>query len=133
MKNHLFLYGTLLTGASDEVANIVRQFRRVGEAYVRGKLYDLGEYPGAVADPSSNTSIRGELVELPPDQELLEELDRYEEFYPSSPEASLFVRKRTRVKTADGRDHEAWIYIYNKDPGDAPIVRGGDYSKSRVA
>jgi gamma-glutamylcyclotransferase (GGCT)/AIG2-like uncharacterized protein YtfP len=102
-------------------------------AYVPGRLYDFGDYPGAILDPSSETSICGELVALPPDQTLIDELDKYEEFDPSNPEASLFIRKRTKVMLANGESLEAWIYVYNRDPGDAPIVRGGDYSKSKVA
>lgn len=134
MSEYLFLYGTLLpTEAAEEIAHVVRRFHHVGSASVPGRLYDFGDYPGAVLDPSSPTSICGELVALPTDETLLGELDRYEEFQPANPEASLFIRKKTKVMVTDGRSFEAWIYVLNRDPGDAPIVRGGDYSKSKVA
>ena len=134
MTDYLFIYGTLMPSEADkEIAHIVKQLRRIGAAYVRGRLYNLGEYPAAVIDHSSNTSIRGELVELPADKAILDALDKYEEFDPSRPEKSLFVRKKAKVKLANGRNVEGWMYVYNRDPGNAPIIRGGNYSKSKVA
>ena len=134
MTDYLFMYGTLMpTEADQEIAPIVKRLRRIGAAYVRGRLYNLGEYPGAIIDQSSNTSIHGELVELPADKAVLDALDKYEEFDSSRPEKSLFVRKKAKIELASGRSVEAWIYVYNRDPGNAPIVRGGNYSKSRVA
>jgi hypothetical protein len=46
MTEYLYLYGTLMPNEADnEVAHVVRRLRRVGAAYVRGRLYNLGEYP----------------------------------------------------------------------------------------
>lgn len=134
MIKYLFLYGTLMQHESDEeVALVVNRLHRVGAASVRGRLYDFGDYPGAVVDPSSNTSVRGELVELPDDESFLHTLDRYEEFDPTDPQNSLFIRTKARIQLTDGRSVDAWMYIYNKHPGDAPIITGGTYSKSKVA
>ncbi|HKU75728.1 MAG TPA: gamma-glutamylcyclotransferase family protein [Pyrinomonadaceae bacterium] len=134
MSQHLFLYGTLLPSeAPTEIASIVKRFRRLGSAHVRGRLYDFGEFPGAVLDPSSRTIIHGELVALPSDERILQELDRYEEFDPSDPKRSLFVRKKAKVQMANGSSREGWIYVYNKPPGKARLVRGGDYLRSKVA
>jgi len=78
MSQHLFLYGTLLPGeAPNEIASIVKRFRRLGSAHVRGRLYDFGEFPGAVLDPSSRSLVHGELVLLPSDGRILEALDQY--------------------------------------------------------
>ncbi len=134
MREYLFLYGTLVPErAPDEVASVVRRFRPIGRAHVRGRLYDFGDFPGAILDPSSGATIQGQLVQLPADKALLRVLDRYEEFDPSKPKTSLFVRKKAEVKLSDGRSIKCWVYVYNRDPGDAPIVRGGDYSKVKVA
>jgi len=133
MSKYLFLYGQLLQPEPDkELALVVNRFHRIGAASVRGRLYDLGDYPGAVVDPSSNTSVRGELVEVPEDESILA-LDTYEEFDPTNPEHSLFVRKEVRIQLSDGRDVDAWMYVYNRHPGDAPLITGGIYSKSQVA
>src|SRR5689334_17315084 len=103
MNEYLFLYGTLLpTQAPKEIASIVKRFRRLGPARVRGKLYDFGEFPGAVLDSSTRNVIQGELVALPSDERILEALDRYEEFDPLDTRNSLFVRKKARVRMANG-------------------------------
>ena len=134
MNQHLFLYGTLLPSeAPKEIASIVKCFRRVGLAHVRGRLYDLGEFPGAVLDSSSRTMIHGELVALPSNGQILEALDRYEEFDPSAPKTSLFVRKKAKIHMANGSTREGWIYVYNRPPGKAKLLRGGDYVRSKVA
>jgi gamma-glutamylcyclotransferase (GGCT)/AIG2-like uncharacterized protein YtfP len=133
MTEYLFLYGTLMPNeADDEVAHIVKRLRRIGAAYVRGRLYNFGEYPGAVIDHSATTSVHGEVVELP-DKGILHVLDKYEEFDPLRPQKSLFVRKKTKIKLANGRHIEGWMYVYNRNPGNAPIIRGGNYSRSKVA
>ncbi|HZM99280.1 MAG TPA: gamma-glutamylcyclotransferase family protein [Pyrinomonadaceae bacterium] len=132
MSQHLFVYGTLLpTEAPKEIASMVKRFRRLGSAHVRGRLYDFGEFPGAVLDPSSRTIIHGELVVLPSDERILEALDRYEEFDPSDPKRSLFVRKKAMVRMANGSSREGWIYVYNRHPGKAKLVRSGDYLRSK--
>jgi len=133
MSQHLFLYGTLLPGeAAEEVASIVKRFRRLGSAHVRGRLYDFGEFPGAVLDHSSRTMIHGQLVLLPSDGRILEALDRYEEFDPLDPRKSLLVRKKAKVWMANGSSREGWIYVYNRHPGKAKLVHGGDYLRTKV-
>ena len=134
MSQHLFLYGTLLTSeAPQEIASLVKRARRLGSACVRGRLYDFGEFPGAVLDPSSRSMIYGELVVLPSDERLLEALDQYEEFDPLDPKRSLFIRKKAKVRMANGSSREGWIYVYNRHPGRAKLVRSGDYLRSKVA
>lgn len=134
MSQHLFIYGTLLPGeAPEDIASIVKRLRRLGSARVRGRLYDFGEFPGAVLDPSSRTMVYGELVALPSDEGLLEALDRYEEFDSSDPKRSLFIRKKAKIWMANGSSREGWIYVYNRHPGRAKLVRGGDYLRSKVA
>jgi gamma-glutamylcyclotransferase (GGCT)/AIG2-like uncharacterized protein YtfP len=134
MSEHLFVYGTLLSGEAPKgIASIVKRCRRLGLAYVRGRLYDLGEYPGAILDPSSPNMVQGELIALPPEGGILDALDRYEEFNPLDPKRSLFIRKKAKIWMANGSSREGWIYVYNKHPGKARLVRGRDYVRSKVA
>ena len=134
MSEYLFLYGTLLSGASTkESSRVVKKLTRVGIATVRGRLYDFGEYPGAVLDRASKSSIKGQLFELPDDDSTLKALDDYEEFSSTDRKNSLFVRTRTRVTLQGGRQLNAWIYVYNRNPGNAPRITSGDYSKTRAA
>jgi gamma-glutamylcyclotransferase (GGCT)/AIG2-like uncharacterized protein YtfP len=104
MSEYLFLYGTLLPGdATDESSRIVRRLKRVGSATIRGRLYDFGEYPGAVLDRTAKSSIKGELFELPNDDSALKALDDYEEFNRTDRKNSLFVRTRTVATLQGGR------------------------------
>jgi len=134
MKEYLFLYGTLLPEyAPDEIAREVRQLHHVGCASVRGRLYDLGQYPGAILDASTGMKIYGQLFVLPTDQRILHALDTYEGFEPSNTKSSLFIRQNATVALSDGRTVQCWVYVYNRDPGTAPLVSGGDYAKFQAA
>lgn len=130
-KHYLFSYGTLLPGlAPAEIRPTVQRLRRVGKGFVRGQLFDLGEYPGAVLG-RSGSPIAGQIFELPDDPEVLHRLDEYEGFNPSDPRASLFIRKRRYVRLEDGRRIFCWVYAYNRPVKSARAVSGGNYGKAR--
>jgi gamma-glutamylcyclotransferase (GGCT)/AIG2-like uncharacterized protein YtfP len=134
MSDYLFLYGTLLPNeAPGELSALIRKLRKVGEGCVRGRLYDLGDYPGAILDAHSDTSVSGEVFALPEGQSILPDLDSYEDFDPADRRGSLFVRERHPVSLSDGRCLECWVYVYNRNPGKAPLVVGGDYAKYKAA
>lgn len=131
---YLFLYGTLLVdGVPDEVAGAVRSLRRIGPAHVRGRLYDLGEYPGAILAPSSKTLIHGEIFQVPVTADVLNAIDEYEEFYPANKEDSLFIRTKAEATLTNGQQVYCWMYVYNDDPGTAPLLADGVYPKTKAA
>jgi gamma-glutamylcyclotransferase (GGCT)/AIG2-like uncharacterized protein YtfP len=131
---YLFLYGTLLAdGLPDDVVGALKALRRIGPAQVRGRLFDLGEYPGAILAPSSKTVVRGELFELPSSPAILKALDNYEEFDPANKEGSLFVRTKVKATLLDGPKVDCWVYVYNDDPGSAPLLADGVYSNTKAA
>jgi len=35
------------------------------------------------------------------------------------------------VRMANGSSREGWIYVYNRHPGKAKLVRSGDYLRSK--
>ena len=134
MSKYLFVYGTLRPAlAPPEMIGAVHQLRPVGPAKLRGRLYDLGQYPGAIPDAASDTFISGEVFELPEDPNVLASLDAYEGFDPARPRESLFVRTETLVTLSDGRGLTCWIYLYNRIPTAAPLIAGGDYAEARAA
>lgn len=131
MSDYLFVYGTLLPHLAPEaILNEVRQFKWLGHAAVRGRLYNLGLYPGAVLDIAADTQIIGQVCQLPDNPAVLSALDDYEGVYyaDNSPD-SLFVRTTTVAEFLDGREMTCWIYVYNRDVGDAALVPDGDYTK----
>jgi gamma-glutamylcyclotransferase (GGCT)/AIG2-like uncharacterized protein YtfP len=132
VTHHLFVYGTLSPQhAPPEIAATVRRLRPVGAASVRGRLYDLGEYPGAILSKSSRSVIRGEVFELPSDSQTLSSLDNYEGFEPGKPGSSLFVRRTWSVVMDDGTRLRCWVYVYNGDTRRALPVRNGRYTRRR--
>ncbi|MGA2171196.1 MAG: gamma-glutamylcyclotransferase family protein, partial [Terracidiphilus sp.] len=115
MSDYLFTYGTLHPGhAPDEIAPAVEKLRPVGTGYVYGVLYDLGDYPGVVLDPTSNQKISGTVFRLSEDENVLRQLDEYEGFDQASPEQSLFLRTLRSVTLDSGETLPCWIYVYNR-------------------
>lgn len=58
MPDYLFAYGTLLPGAAPaEISGAAARLKAVGEGQVRGLLYDLGHFPGAVLDAAGNEFV----------------------------------------------------------------------------
>ncbi len=105
------------------------KLRPVGEGFVRGVLYDLGGYPGAVADPGAEGRIVGTVMELPEDEGVLERLDRYEGFDPLALETSEYIRERQNVELKTGGTVECWFYRYNRKPRDLPRVESGAWGR----
>ncbi|HKP70733.1 MAG TPA: gamma-glutamylcyclotransferase family protein [Pyrinomonadaceae bacterium] len=130
MSDYIFIYGTLAPDiAPTEIAPAVSKLKFIGRGYVYGKLYDLGEYPGAKLSRRVRSKVRGRVYRLPTNKQVIKSLDAYEEFRPDNPEKSLYLRKRAPVTLDNGKTLETWIYEYNGDVSFSPVVRGGDYSK----
>ena len=114
---YLFAYGTLRQGhAGGAVAEKVGSLKRIGKGRVSGRLYDLGDFPGAVLDAAAPSQIVGEVYEVT-DRSIWETLNSYEGFDPADPAGSLFVLQKCRPDLEDGRSLECWIYVFNQDPG----------------
>jgi gamma-glutamylcyclotransferase (GGCT)/AIG2-like uncharacterized protein YtfP len=130
MSQYLFAYGTLQPGlAPTKIARVAAKLRPVGEGFVRGVLYDLGGYPGAVADPGAESRISGAVMELPDDEGVLERLDRYEGYDPRTPETSEYIREKQIVELKTGDAVECWFYRYNRKPRDAQRIESGEWGR----
>ena len=128
MSQYLFAYGTLQPGlAPTKIARVAAKLRLVGEGFVRGVLYDLGGYPGAVADPGAKGRIMGTVMELPEDEGVLARLDAYEGFDPETPETSEYIRERQAVELKTGGMVECWFYRYNRRPRETDRVESGTW------
>jgi gamma-glutamylcyclotransferase (GGCT)/AIG2-like uncharacterized protein YtfP len=129
MNEYLFVYGTLrLDLATAETCPLLAGVKRTSSATVRGRLYDLGAYPGLLL-AESGTLIMGELLELNDAKVQLKTFDDYEGFDENAISHSLFVRTKCCASLPDGRSVEVWIYVYNQSLSAARLIESGDYAE----
>lgn len=103
----------------------------MGRGRMNGKLYDLGDFPGAIcAAPDSGEYVKGELYEVRDAEFATKILDEFEEFFPRHPRKSLFVRTIAPVTLEDGRREDAWVYVYNQPVDETKLVPSGDYREN---
>jgi len=105
-----FVYGTLLPGQPNEElweGSIIN----VETAFLDNScIYDMGFYPMLVSQ--NDGVVTGKLItvyELAYEK-ILSRLDALEEFDPSQPERSTYLRRQRRVRTITGREANAWVY-----------------------
>jgi len=126
--HQLFVYGSLRSGFhSPAYEYISRYFHLIGEARVKGKLYDMGNYPAGIPT-HDDYFIVGELYELNDENEFhwaFAQLDDYEGVTVESDEMQLYRREITDVYIRKETTH-AWIYWYNRDVSGKPLIASGD-------
>ncbi len=125
----LFVYGTLRSDPSHEMFHILaRHAKFLGEARVAGRLFDLGEYPGMVLQPS-DSYVKGELYDIQTDHwnEVIEQLDRYEGCTDSDPQPHEYCREVVQAKLTNGRTIKAWAYVLNRPVAGLSEITSGDY------
>ena len=125
---HLFVYGSLRSGFHSPVYEYVsRFFNLIGDAKVKGKLYDMGSYPGGVP-ANDDAFIIGELYRIRDEPEFswaIGQLDDYEGVNVESDEVQLYRRELTDV-FINGDIIPAWIYWYNGEVNGRPVIASGD-------
>jgi gamma-glutamylcyclotransferase (GGCT)/AIG2-like uncharacterized protein YtfP len=117
---HLFVYGTLRSEVPNEWSRfLAARAEQLGSAKVRGVLFDLGSYPGMIASADAPDFVIGEVFKLNDPSGAFSELDRYE--------GDDFERQIVPAKLNDGRELEAWAYLYKRDTSGKPRIESGDY------
>jgi gamma-glutamylcyclotransferase (GGCT)/AIG2-like uncharacterized protein YtfP len=124
----LFVYGTLRPFVAIPVARwLAVSAQHLGTARTRGRLYDLGPYPGLVRPRRREDWVVGDLYRLQSPHAALRVLDRYEAG-PRGRGLPRFVRVPAEVERGCRRS-VAWLYLY-RPPIFRPVrVRGGDYRR----
>ena len=124
----IFVYGSLRSGFHHPAYEYIsRYFTLLGNAKVKGSLYDMGEYPAAVPS-NGNTFITGELYTIQHDDEFgwaIAQLDDYEGVHPEDGETALYRREQTTVYIND-TETPAWIYWFNGDVAGKTLIESGD-------
>lgn len=122
---NLFVYGTLTQNRvknSYVIINKMLQYLENGK--IKGKLYDLGEYPGAIENKEGY--IYGEIYRIN-DPKVLDNIDEYEGYYPNKLQESLYIRKITTAILKGGKEIPVFVYFYNKDIHNANEIPSGKW------
>ena len=121
---YLFVYGTLMAGEYRGATLEQHTFQPGVTAQVKGKLYNLGNYPGM--RPSEEDRVFGELYRLNDVFLGLQSLDRVEGFYGFKSDDSLFKRTLIEVETEEGKVW-AWSYMYAEGIDEEHRIQSGDW------
>ena len=128
--NLLFVYGSLRRGFQLHSVLAGAGARQVGKGSVGGRLFDLGDYPGAEPSNAAADRVQGEVYRLANPERALSVLDWTEGLRPGAIE-SRYRRGTTEVKLENGTTAEAWIYWLARWPGPKRLIASGDYSRKR--
>lgn len=128
---HIFFYGTLMRGFPlRERSGVESLIRFVGPGEIRGALFDLGPYPGAI---EADGTVRGEVYDMLAPGPILARVDAIEHYTPGAPAASEYRRRAVRARLDDGQARDVWVYFYNRPLGAARVVADGDYRRHVAA
>jgi gamma-glutamylcyclotransferase (GGCT)/AIG2-like uncharacterized protein YtfP len=130
----LFVYGTLRPSVKGNAMTKATFYggEHVGKATVKGQLFNIGWYPGAIFNTEASGAIVGDILELP--ETALTRLDRYEGcVYPNVP-SNLYNRVKVLVQQefneeGETKGVECWAYEYNntEELGEDNLIASGDW------
>lgn len=121
----IFLYGTLRRGASRDATRFYSGVEFIVTARVRGRLYDLGEYPGLRLDGTADWVV-GEVFDVTPGA--LAGLDEWEGIPAGATEGGEYRRLRADVVTEGGGTLPCWVYEVSAERvAGAPVIASGDW------
>lgn len=127
MSDHLFVYGTLMSGFDNSFAKILaEQGVLIGEGTLPGHLYRVDWFPGAVYLPDCGAFIHGEVIRLPAPETTLLLLDEYEEV-DEDHDKSLYLRRTVPVRLNDKVTIPCWVYLYNQEIQGLERIASGNF------
>ena len=123
---HLFVYGTLLDANNNYGAYLQQHCTLLSPGKFKGWLYDIGEYPGAIANADIEQYVYGNIYLMDEPEKILELIDDYEGFGDDQDQPNLFSRVLIIIETTDG-PVECWIYVYNLPVDGLLLIESGRY------
>lgn len=134
--NNLFVYGTLRKDFQHDFYDLLEKNSiYMGIGFVKAKLFDLGDYPGAIASNDIYSLLSGEVYQINQDRLsfVLNELDNYEEYYKDNLNCSEYIRKIVSVSMGNDEFINSWIYWYNQSIDGKLLVTNGDYLQYKMS
>jgi gamma-glutamylcyclotransferase (GGCT)/AIG2-like uncharacterized protein YtfP len=127
IMRYVFVYGTLRAGEVNDIGkaaagSALEMPILVGEASVRGRLFDFGNYPGLVPD-DDGIRVKGDVYQI--DERLVSVLDEIEQVYPG--ETGLFMPHEVTIDV-DGAALPCLYYPVQADAvAGLPEIGSGDW------
>ena len=122
---YVFVYGTLRSGGSNDIARWLPAPQFVGAAEIAGTLHDLGAYPGARLGGSAR--LHGEVYRIEPALEA--QLDRLEEVRPD--DQGEYLKRQVQVQVG-ARLLDCLVYEIQADRVmGRPVIASGDWFRRR--
>jgi len=128
MNNLLFIYGTLLNENNEYAAYLKINSRFYSDGKIKGKLYDIGEYPGAILSSNDEDYIYGNILKLDHPEDVFPVIDDYEGYGVNQSTPNEFVRVEVQIETALVPVN-CWIYVYNLPVEGLILIKNGRYLK----
>lgn len=124
---HLFVYGTLRHGFSNDYARLLhRQSRYVGEGTMPGLLFNLGYYPGATYTPDSQSLVHGSVFDVGKSTAIFLRLDDYEGISQPPAATDEYVRAIVPIRI-NGETLRCWAYLYQQATDGKNCIVSGQY------
>jgi gamma-glutamylcyclotransferase (GGCT)/AIG2-like uncharacterized protein YtfP len=125
---HLFVYGTLLQSENTFGHYVKNHSKYLTKGRFEGRLFNIGEYPGAVQEPGSDSFVLGSIVLLKNPEEALKVMDAYEGFGAEQPQPNEFIRCEIEIES-EVETIRCWTYLYNHPVEHLYQIEEGDYLK----
>ena len=122
---YLFVYGTLLTQHNTFGLYLAQNSRLAATGKIKGKLYDIGNYPGVVPDAAGGY-VHGKIFEIDNDAAVLQKLDEYEGISAQDTPPFEYTRVLYPAETDNGIIL-CWVYLYNWPVDGFTQVVNGDW------
>jgi gamma-glutamylcyclotransferase (GGCT)/AIG2-like uncharacterized protein YtfP len=124
----LFVYGTLLDEDNEFAVYLKNNSICFSAGKVKGKLYDIGEYPGAILFAEGEEYIYGYILKIDIAEKVFKVIDDYEGYGGEQSWPNEFIRVLTDIETESGA-MPCWIYLYNLPVNGLSYIPGGRYFK----
>ncbi len=126
--HNLFVYGSLRSGFHNPAYQYLsKYFTLLGNATVKGKLFEKGDYP--VAIPTNEEKfIAGELYSINNEGEFsyaIGQVDDYEGVHVEAGETPLYKREPVTI-LHNYQQYTAWIYWFNGTVDGLAEIASGD-------
>lgn len=128
VNDKLFVYGSLLHNFNSVIGQFLKSNAHfLGEVYVKGVIFDLGQYPGLVVNPNGDKLVYGHLLQLSAPEQVFVTLDNYEGIQPERPGHSEYRRALIELESNAMQIDQAWSYVYNLPTTGLKEIPSGNY------